>query len=103
MDQERPQIRREYRSVVFARLSVVLAGMQLTLLLLILGLSFSSHVVSANLSALYLLGEVVCAVVAIPLAIMSLRTEAGGEAGRRALFISIGVAAVCALFMVFPA
>ena len=94
---------REDVGVIFARASVVLACVQLSLLLLILGLSFSSHTVSSYLSILYFLGEIVCAVFAIPLAIAALRLETKGDAGRRALFVALGITAACGFFMVFPA
>jgi len=80
-----------------------LAGVQLSLLFLILGLSLSSHTVPGYLTSLYLLGEIACVVVAIPLAILSMTRQSGTTtAGRAALFASIGVAAICAFFAVFP-
>ncbi|AFL89227.1 hypothetical protein Terro_2995 [Terriglobus roseus DSM 18391] len=93
---------RENVGATLALVSLVLASIQLSVLLLILGLSFSSYIVSAYLSAIYFLGEIVCAVVAVPLAVVSLRFEAGGDTGRRALFMAIGVTGVCAFFMAFP-
>jgi hypothetical protein len=100
---ERTEMRRYDLSYKLAGVSATLAGVQLSLLFLILGLSFSSHPVSGYLTSLYLLGEVACVVVAIPLAILSMTRQSGTTtAGRAALFLSIGVAAICAFFIVFP-
>jgi hypothetical protein len=96
-------MRRYDLSYKLAGVSATLAGVQLSLLFLILGFSFSSHPVSDYLTILYLLGEVGCVVVAIPLAILSMTRQSGTTtAGRAALFFSIGVAAICAFFVVFP-
>ncbi len=102
MDQAETRTRRDHLSIIFARVSVALAVAELLLLFLILGLSFSSRTVSPYLSILYFLGEGVCAFVAIPLAIVSLRFGAASGPGKRALFVSIGLTCVCIFFMAFP-
>ena len=82
--------------------AVGLAGCQCASLLILLSVSFAGHSVSDNWRIVYLLGEISCVIVAIPASIAVLLLSPEHKGGKVALAFSIGVAAVCGLFMIFP-
>jgi hypothetical protein len=82
--------------------SVGMAACQCASLLTILSFSFSGHSVSDNWRLVYLLGEILCVILAIPAAITALALNPELKGGKAALALSIGVTAVCGFFMIFP-
>jgi hypothetical protein len=82
--------------------SVGLAACQCAGLLTILSVSFSGHSISDTWRIVYLLGEIICVILAIPASITVLVLSPEQKGGKAALTFSIGVAAVCGLLMIFP-
>lgn len=83
-------------------LSVLLAACQCASLLTILTVSFSGHSVPDTWRIVYLLGEIACVILAIPASITVLVLSPERKGGKAALAFSMGVAAVCGFFMIFP-
>jgi MFS family permease len=97
-----PTGRKETLSRMLMGVSVGMAACQCASLLTILSASFSGHSVSDNWRVVYLLGEIICVIFAIPAAITVLALSPERKGGKAALAFSIGVTVVCGFFMIFP-
>ncbi len=89
-------------SRMLMRVSVAMAACQCASLLTILSISFSGHSVSDNWRIVYLLGEIICVILAVPAAITVLALSPERKGSKAALAFSIGVTVVCGILMIFP-
>ena len=93
--------RKESISRALMLLSISIALCQLALFCILLGVPLSFNL-SDYCRLAYFAGEILCVILAIPFAAASLTLSAEGKGGRSALVLSIGVAAICGFFMIFP-